>query len=511
MSEPQSSALRIVPGAPPPAPQSKLQKKKRKATKAKSAEPSVVDESMPDVITPEAAPIESGVKESVAAVELVAQQDEAQTPVEEGSQKPSPIIEMLSKRLKAIQKKITRIEIYSSEPPEKLNDDQKRLLKTLPGLEAVRKELEEVKKAISVHEAEVAQEYAVKQAEAIEAERQRLLEAVVEAEVAQRRKSANMLHLLRLRDRMASGNPAVMALDLDGPEGAAIYSAADTLVGDDSDSRMDFISGFLSGEGVYRDVPYSRLHDIVQLFLSLLPVITPVEEVQDTDTVDRVIEETSQVDVGVTGLPPVLASSGSFHFMQEDELESQTPESDSAERPQRDDLDSQLSAEPSTEVEIVEALVETEANSQRIVQEAVSVTTITEAIESVGDGAINWADEDEGGLPSIGSLHAEFGKPDISVPNSSVPSTPVANGARLNGQHAIARDDDGFSHARGRGRGRGGFRVAIAETGEVIVGSRMVNGGVGKVSIAVGGEEVVVEDSTRLVEGPLLLLPHRRG
>lgn len=44
----------------------------------------------------------------------------------------------------------TRIQNYQNEAPEKLNEDQKRLLKTLPSLEAVSKELEEVKKAIEV-------------------------------------------------------------------------------------------------------------------------------------------------------------------------------------------------------------------------------------------------------------------------------------------------------------------------------------------------------------------------
>ena len=46
----------------------------------------------------------------------------------------------------------TRIQNYQNEAPEKLNEDQKRLLKTLPTLEAVSKELEEVKKAIEVRE-----------------------------------------------------------------------------------------------------------------------------------------------------------------------------------------------------------------------------------------------------------------------------------------------------------------------------------------------------------------------
>ena len=43
-----------------------------------------------------------------------------------------------------------RITIYAATDPEKLNDDQKRTLKTLPVLEAIQKELGEVKKAIEV-------------------------------------------------------------------------------------------------------------------------------------------------------------------------------------------------------------------------------------------------------------------------------------------------------------------------------------------------------------------------
>lgn len=44
----------------------------------------------------------------------------------------------------------TRISTYASTDPEKLNDDQKRTLKTLPTLEAIQKELGEVKKAVEV-------------------------------------------------------------------------------------------------------------------------------------------------------------------------------------------------------------------------------------------------------------------------------------------------------------------------------------------------------------------------
>lgn len=43
-----------------------------------------------------------------------------------------------------------RIQSYSTTPVEKLNEDQLRTLKTLPVLEGIHKELEEVKKAVEV-------------------------------------------------------------------------------------------------------------------------------------------------------------------------------------------------------------------------------------------------------------------------------------------------------------------------------------------------------------------------
>ena len=43
------------------------------------------------------------------------------------------------------------MQTYQNESPEKLNEDQKRLLKQLPVLEAVSKELEEVKKAVEAY------------------------------------------------------------------------------------------------------------------------------------------------------------------------------------------------------------------------------------------------------------------------------------------------------------------------------------------------------------------------
>ena len=86
------------------------------------------------------------------------------------------------------------------------------------------------------------------------------------------------------------------------------------------------------------------------------------------------------------------------------------------------------------------------------------------------NGAINWADEDEHGLPSIGSLHAQFGTSGDATPvpeapaEHSVPASPAPQHTHqhehehANG-HAPHPEEDGFTPMRGRGRGgRGGFR-----------------------------------------------------
>lgn len=177
---------RSVPGAPPPIAASKSQKKKRKSVKVKGpGEPDspvvVPDTAAASVL--DKAPGLSDVKQGVVAPGLVATtsvsaSDVPQSALDEEGYKPSPVVDLVHKRLKAIHKKIVsscliykftfrlsivlvahfltqftwqaRISTYASTPAEKLNDDQKRTLKTLPSLEAVQKELEEVKKAIEV-------------------------------------------------------------------------------------------------------------------------------------------------------------------------------------------------------------------------------------------------------------------------------------------------------------------------------------------------------------------------
>ncbi|KAF9263158.1 hypothetical protein L218DRAFT_999812 [Marasmius fiardii PR-910] len=71
---------------------------------------------------------------------------------------------------------------YATADYDTLNDDQKRSLKTLPTLEAIVKELNEVKKAIEVHEGELAKDLQQKQQETEALERQRISEAIAQAQ-----------------------------------------------------------------------------------------------------------------------------------------------------------------------------------------------------------------------------------------------------------------------------------------------------------------------------------------
>jgi hypothetical protein len=98
----ESALQRIVPGAPPPL-LSKSQRKKRK-TKAKSTEPESPI-AIPEPMTPavvEKVPELSDVKPGAVASDV--SQRETQTPQvveDESLYKPSPIVELINKRLKA--------------------------------------------------------------------------------------------------------------------------------------------------------------------------------------------------------------------------------------------------------------------------------------------------------------------------------------------------------------------------------------------------------------------------
>lgn len=280
------------------------------------------------------------------------------------------------------------------------------------------------------------------------------------AEAAQRQRTAHLLHFLRLRDLLLASHPSVTFLRLSEPESYAVYSATETLLGDDSDSWGNILHGFLTGTGEYNGITFSRLHEITQLFLNPPRAPTPEEEALEEQTHEDVAQQAESI-VAAVGLPSSLGTTGAFHFMQEDELES-TPAEPIVE-PQYDAIPK---VEQPAEVEVVDTVIEDKEVGQTVVQET-TVTIEVPGAAAAADSAIDWADEDEGGLPSIGSLHAEFGKPQTPVPNGTVPPTPSVNGAQTNGHPPQQHDEEGFMSTRGRGRGgrgssfrgdRGGYR-----------------------------------------------------
>ncbi|TFY73607.1 hypothetical protein EWM64_g10404, partial [Hericium alpestre] len=321
MAEP--APQRIVPGAPPPPPSSKSGKKKRKSTKPKSElnSPAVENVSIPDVTSAaliDHAPKPSEIKEGSVAEELLVQPEAPNGLLSASDERRnSPIAEIVSKKLKNTTKKITRIQSYASTDPEKLNDDQRRSLKTLSSLEAVAKELEEVKKAIESYEAEQANEQLLKQLEAERVEAQRREQAIVEAQEQHAGRTSALLNFIRLQSLLAARHPSTAHVAFDEPEVPALFSAVDELLGEDTESRQSLISGLLSGEGEFQGVSHSRFLDLTHAFLNP-PVVeqepAPVE-------VEIAAEEQPEFTAATAEAAPV--PSGGFHFMQESELESQ--------------------------------------------------------------------------------------------------------------------------------------------------------------------------------------------
>jgi len=110
---PEPVAQRIVPGAPPPTPLSKTQKKKRKA-KAPGDAPATIDS--PSVAISEKTPEPAEVQESTPAPESLTRSESHATPLPEEDVllKPSPIVDLVHKRLKATTKKIVSFQTFLS-------------------------------------------------------------------------------------------------------------------------------------------------------------------------------------------------------------------------------------------------------------------------------------------------------------------------------------------------------------------------------------------------------------
>ncbi|KAF9010697.1 hypothetical protein BDQ17DRAFT_1397348 [Cyathus striatus] len=454
---------RIVPGAPPPAPLSKSQKKKRKA----KSKPSEHGEDSPVVVPDptaaaliEKAPEPADVQEGTVAPELVVQPDAATPatsapplPEEEVLLKHSPIVELVSKRYKATNKKITRISTYAATDPEKLNDDQKRTLKTLPTLEAIQKELGEVKKAIETHESELAHELALKRLETDKVEKARVAEAVSTAQASLAAKAVDLLNVIRLRSALASGELDTSAVTSDGAEGSALFAIADALIGEDIDRKQTVINGFLFASGEFDGVAYTRISEIVTLALNPPRVPTPAPAPEESSAVPSE-PATTDPTLPIIG---IAASGGGFHFMQESELDGATFE-DSPVFVEKTDA-SEQAATPAPEA--AESVPAEEPPAEGMNGHATEEPE-KPSIPADPSAPIDWANDEEGGLPPINSLHTAFRTSGSATPAEAeepAAATATPDPAIPSG---VLKEEDGFTPAQGRGGrgrgGRGGFR-----------------------------------------------------
>ncbi|KAI0041002.1 hypothetical protein FA95DRAFT_1683471 [Auriscalpium vulgare] len=442
MAEPP--AQRVVPGAPPPAPLSKSQKKKRKTAKGKAEDsPATPTVSIPDTTAAalvDKAPGSSDIKQGSIVEELLARSEPANgsaTHKDDGGPKQSPIVDLVGKRLKTTGKKISRIQTYASVDHEKLNDDQRRALKTLPSLEAVAKELDEVKKAIEVYEAEQTSELAFKALEASQTQERRIALAVAEAESATLSRVSVLLSLIRLHSLLAAGHPS--ASSVTGEDHSAIFDAVQLLLGEENESKLELIRGLLSGEGEFQGIPHSRFADLTEVLLNPSEAPTFVVE-EGISSVPEASEPADALDASVSGLDvPASTSGGGFHFMQPSDLEIANQ-------------DQWTDVPPSVDVEITTITHEVPGTDEVVVEEVVTIAAEVEPeeIPQSTSGAFDWAD-DEGGLPPIAGLHAKFGTsgtPSPAEPARDIPpAAPEASGpASANGSALV--DEDGFVQAQ---------------------------------------------------------------
>ncbi|KAK7057224.1 TMP-TENI-domain-containing protein [Favolaschia claudopus] len=480
MSEVVQPTVRVVPGAPPPKEPSKSLRKKRK-TKPRSGAPDVIESSSAASI--DKAPEQADIQAGAVASDLVAQPETASTiPVEEESAaKTSPIVELIQKRLKVTSKKISRITTYAATDAEKLNEDQKATLKTLPGLEAVQKELGEVKKAVETHEAQLVNESTQRRQEAERAEKARITSAVAAAQTAALAKVSDLLSVLRLRSLLGSGESAST---VDTTELSTVFAAADALLSEAGETHQAVLAGFMLGQGDFEGVPYTRILEITQLALN--PPEAPASAHDDVEANETSTEVGPEV--AASAQQPAGSMSGSYAFLNASEIEPSFEET----------------------AEWVERSEATGHQEEQIIEPVNGHIQPDEPIPT-SNAALDWAaDDEEGGLPPIAGLHAKFG--------TSGSATPVAveelqtNGHTANTEPlsevsapAAPEEDDGFTQARGRGRPRGSFRgneqaVTVASVEET-VGAEVcdvtfteqdtavgVNGG----AMIVGAEEAAV-------------------
>ncbi|KAG9048442.1 hypothetical protein FS842_000400 [Serendipita sp. 407] len=448
----EAPALRIVPGAPPPAPLSKSQKKKRRAGHGKADENDFDSpitnglNSALDSALVETAPATKGLPSSLVtkpedlanaaiASEAAADAISATSILPAATKRTSAVVELVNKRHRTLHKKIQRIKEYSAKAPETLNEDQKKSLATLPALEASSKEVEAVREAIESHEADEAANESRRLAEIESIVKQRIADAVSEARSTAVSRAVQLVLLIRELPQLSKSTDE---------DGTAVAEFEAALQETDQDKLETTVGMFIAGNG-----GFSRLIGILNAHLNAPPrTATPVaEELPEPEYTHAVVTETPAI-VGIPAAATVTTG-GSYHFMQESELEPSTPFDEGAEWVEHSDAPAAPAAVPPAEVK-----------------------------QNIAKGPIDWAAEDTGDLPPISGLQEHFGASGQATPTADAPVGDLpADSAGWSslaegGDSKEGKEDesDGFttipnkrghgSEWRGgeRGRGRGGYR-----------------------------------------------------
>ncbi|KAF5326419.1 hypothetical protein D9611_000485 [Ephemerocybe angulata] len=459
---------RVIPGAPPKEPAATKSQKRRRKAKSK-ADAANDDAALSVAEATPAPPTHKSLEpeENLLAPEPV--QTEATSPVvEDEGPLLSPIVELVNKRLKATTKKIGRITSYANTDPEKLNDDQKRTLKTLPTLEAVQKELGEVKKAIETYEADLASGLAAKRLDAERAEKTRIRNAVESTKTDLISKTSDLLAFLQLSPSLgAADGSAFFADDL---ERSAVSSLTNALLSDDDDRKQATLNGFLLGTGEFDGVSFTRISEIVQSLLNPPRAPTPTQDSPIDDRQQSVSAPSISGDDVQAPIPTNPTGTGSFHFMQESELEVE--------------VEGEL-AEPSAHFDESESAEWVE--EQPVEEAAAAVVGVANGHTPVpavpaGGSTLDWsAENQDGDLPPIESL----GPSGSATPaEQEAPAVGQANGL------SPVEGEEGFAPREGHRGGRGvesGVDLGV-ESGAVIGEVNVASAESGVSTMSMGSE-----------------------
>ncbi|TPX69999.1 hypothetical protein SpCBS45565_g02096 [Spizellomyces sp. 'palustris'] len=351
------------------------------------------------------------------------------------SEAKSPYVEVVNKKLRALKKKLTKVEKYEQLEKKDLNQDQIQALERKPEVVSAVKELEDVVKQIAVTEAEESKVQQQKQQALEQTAQLRVERAVQEVKAASSRTTREILQLFYVLNITL---PSIVTSNLpitdEQYNALAYFRAVITGVGlEQADSTEDFLQSAEShlhkylerqDEPFVHGVTYGQLAAVVDTILN--PPAPPKFGTENFE--EAILEEPTAEDTGlpeeerdhVTG-HSIASNLGTISFFNPSEVLGITTET------------TEISTEENgikTDI-IVETITVVTPEAQK--------PTASEMAEPAASGEVQG---DEVGA-EIAQGEQEEGE------GTAVPS----QGGQHQGRQNRGRGRGGF---RGRGRGRGG-------------------------------------------------------